>query len=222
MINKWIDIIIYQFLDNVELMNLIILHKQSSEKINDIYKQYNSNKLFITNYFYQIRLYSTVLPSFKYTLFPEKLIRSFNQFYPLQTHHVGSTDYIDRVKCKDMNSSIMIGCDQYSRAYICIRYICNETNYKNWNGDDCIWKKTPAVLTCFQRYTNGKAWCKAGSGSYYNMPLLYGSETYLNKANLKLLIKNILRLLCNEPIEVLFPVGYNDEYRTRFIKCSLV
>ena len=219
-LNKWIILQLNNYLDNIELKNLILTNKQLFDK-DDIIVQINKNKSYVKPYFYHLRLNSSVLRSFKDTFFPERLISSLPQFYPIHPHHVGATDYIDRVRATDMTHPIMIGCDQYNRPYISIMYHCNESTYKNWNDDECNWKNNTTVLTCFQRYSNGSTWCKAGSGTYSTYPLLYGTNTYLNSDEKPLLVKNILRLLCNEKIEVRFPRGWNDEFETEYIDCTL-
>tara|TARA_Y100000991_G_C21934568_1_gene332370 strand:+ start:149 stop:727 length:579 start_codon:yes stop_codon:yes gene_type:complete len=63
---------------------------------------------------------------------------------------IGSTDYIDNIMPQDLSSKIMIGIDNYNRAFISLR--TNKNGKRN-------------VDTLFQRYTNEKnTWTNGTNG----------------------------------------------------------
>ena len=198
------NIIMDNILSNLKLHDLTNIILVSKELDREIIKKYIFiYENIVINYFNKLDDVSRYYPYFIDSFIPMKLIYSL-PVLKFKPRFVGSTDYIDRIRNKDLSHPIMVSVDNHARPFIVIRYKCTDMTFKDWDNNINDWCTDTKTLTIFQRYTMGTGWCKAGGGTFGRRPLLYGSGTLLSSLQKSLLIKNILRMLCEEPIEYNF------------------
>ena len=205
--------IIYSYLKNNDLYNLLEVQLNYSDIIKE---QIKENIILKKKYWNHLRYYQYFLD----TIFPIELIKTI-PIIKYKKHFVGPTQYMDRIKKKDLTSPIMIGIDHYRRPFVSIRYSSNIDKLVQYESDYnfTIGSK---ILTLFQRYTDTKkSWCKAGSECCYT-PLLHQTSTLIKQNEFKLITRNIIELLNDR--EVTYPqYNYRDELiQYRKMKISLV
>lgn len=189
--NIFINILNYFQMSEIKLLNCSFKNNQALIKTNTLLN--NKSKIFnqfkrllITRYFISTQFSSL-------TQFP---------ILPFETRFMGDTDYLDRIQSNDLSYPIMIGIDKYNRYFISVKYTCLETEW-SFDGQTYSINNIDDVycLTIFQRYTAGSGICKAGRDSMNSSaPLLYNSSTLISKEDQLLFVKNIYRMLVNEPI----------------------
>lgn len=78
---------------------------------------------------------------------------------PFNDTMIGSTGYIDRIKCEDMTYPIMKGEDHHGRSFVSIKFMCTSSEENNGETEDVVENKNikkqfEAVGTFFQRYAD--------------------------------------------------------------------
>ena len=114
---------------------------------------------------------------------------------PWNNKYLGSTQYIDRVTKKDLDSSAMIGQDCYRRAYIIFRFKYEKKKY---------------VGVFFQRYTLEKNTWASAINTYY----ITGESGHFmsgGKLKHKLIKKNMQNLVNNKRYIIKYKECFSDE-----------
>jgi hypothetical protein len=100
-------------------------------------------------------------------------------------HYFTGFDYIDSISTKDTSYPIMIGIDNWNRAFIAITYtLCNEKKV------ECI----------FQRYSNSLNTC--AHGSKYSKELCSRGGYFLDKGLLDSITKKKIQYLINNRFNI--------------------
>ena len=121
------------YLKNYNDFKNLSLSNKSTIEIKDIYKKY---LLIKSKYFAYLKKYK-ILKNLQ-----EGPFKKFANKYPIlkwDEKFLGYTGYIDHISSYDLSSPIMIGCDNYERPFISIKFIIN---------------KKVGCITYFQRYEN--------------------------------------------------------------------
>ena len=199
-LNKSCLLILLQYLNNKELIYLLLLNKLSLFDKQSILNQKDQNVKLCRYYFHRVQQLK-VVHYFENTFFPIHLIKTL-PIIKYYNRFIGGSDYIDCVRRCDLTSPIMIGVDQFARPFISIKYKCSDKTIKNYRDEDIETLNKSVVLTVFQRYTTSpNTWCKAGYGSWGATPILYGTATCLSKEDKLIFVKNCLQLLSGEKVE---------------------
>ena len=190
--NNLIDDIIFKISSYFELIELYNFKNSSSLLNKKFIKKFNEK--FVTNKNLIKKNYSKLLIS----LFGGENIMAFFPTLKWKDKYCGSTGYIDKICCKDVNYPIMIGIDDADRSFITISTHAKESEFMKDN-----------VTTIFQRYTNDKyTWTHGTSGySFISESQYLISRNYLQHD----LIRNNLRNLITKKNYVTVR-GYKNNY----------
>ena len=166
---------------DITSINLLYSSKNNYNDFKDLFNSLIKNQIkFIKKYNFN----KTIIDLFggfeKFYLFP--ILKWKEEF-------LGGTGYIDNIYPYDLNSSIMIGIDCYTRPYIAIRTKTKNSNIKS-------------VIVLFQRYSDDtKTWTHSNI-NYANWICEGGYFLSKNKIQHKLLRNNINNLLNNKKINI--------------------
>jgi len=176
--------IVCEKLNTKDLKSMYICIPNNFCEKNIITKIINDRTNILHRYFTFLKNYLLIYKYFERSFIPMGIICNL-PVLKFKKKFIGGTDYIDRIKHYHLRSPIMVSVDCLKRPFISIRY--------EYSG-------TYAVLTVFQRYTDDtNQWNKAGdaSGEY---PLMGCASTGFSKKDKNIFIKNLCRLLNNQPI----------------------
>ncbi len=130
---------------------------------------------------------------------------------------IGPTGYIDNISDRDINFSLVRGIDSYQRHFIVIKYkLINDIN----NSEINFIKDNIYTLTIFQRYSDGKTWCKAGINQG---PLLDDTNTCLTPPEIISLNDRITSIINNQffYLKIFRTLSNNDDFINLKIFCQL-
>jgi len=172
------------YLNISDLYNVKLLNKELN---NDIYlqKELRVKIILASNHFQKWKKLISIGKYFNKTFLPKKVIEIL-PVLPWKRNYVGTSDYIDGIRAKDLTYPIMIGVDHFRRPFITIKYKFNKNEYGH--------------ITVFQRYTdNKKGWVKCNTKG----PLMiHDGSSVFTKEDKDLFINNIIRLMCEKKIIV--------------------
>ena len=177
------------YLNISDLYNVKSLNKELNQNIY-LQKELRVKKTLLSNALQKWKNKKNVYNYFNNTFFPKKLINLL-PILPWKTYYVGGTDYIDRIRAKDLTHPIMIGVDHFRRPFITIKY-------KDFDKTKYSCNLNRGYITVFQRYTDAKqTWVKCNATG----PLMiYNGSSTFNEEDKDLFINNIIRLLCGKKI----------------------
>jgi hypothetical protein len=165
---------------DITSINLLYTSKNNYNNFKNLFNSLIKNQIkFINKYNFNKNIINLFGGIQKFYLFP--ILKWKEQF-------LGGTGYIDNIYPYDLNSSIMIGIDCYTRPFVTVR------TKRNNNIE--------SVIVLFQRYSDDtKTWTHSNI-NYANWICEGGYFLSKNKIQHKLLKDNINNLLNNKKINV--------------------
>ena len=190
--NNLADEIILNIASYFELIELYNFKNSSSLLNKKFIKKFNEK--FVINRNLIKKNYSKLLIS----LFGGENIMAFFPTLKWKDKYCGSTGYIDRISCKNVNYPIMIGIDDADRSFITIYTHNKDSEFGKDN-----------VTTIFQRYTNDKYTWTHGTSGY---SFISESQYIISRNNLQhQLIRDNLKNLITKKNYVTMN-GYKKNY----------
>ena len=165
---------------DITSINLLYSSKNNYNDFKDLFNSLIKNQIkFIKKYNFNKNIIDLFGGFEKFYLFP--ILKWKEEF-------LGGTGYIDNIYPYDLNSSIMIGIDCYTRPFVTVR------TKRNNNIE--------SVIVLFQRYSDDtKTWTHSNI-NYANWICEGGYFLSKNKIQHKLLRNNINNLLNNKKINI--------------------